>query len=366
LKNFKDNITGLLGSGVRDGVYPGAVLLVAKRGETILLKEVGNRSIIPTILPMKQDTIFDLASLTKPLATTLAIMRLVDEGRAGLDQTLSEIIKTAALGDKKDLTLRSILSHCAGFRDCAPFYQDLTGVSLDKRKTVLREMIINEPLLYAQGAGCLYSDLGFMILEWVVEELSGESLRAFVHRGFYHPLGLKRTFLGHADTPFDRTEFAATEDCPWRKRVLFGEVHDENAWASGGYSGHAGLFGTAGEVSVIVNMLKGHYLGSRSDFFSQGVVREFFKRQEGVKGATRALGWDTPSLENSSAGRFISRNSVGHLGFSGTSLWMDLDRDSFVLFLSNRVHPSRNNVKIKAFRPVLHDMIFNEDGGDSI
>jgi serine-type D-Ala-D-Ala carboxypeptidase len=361
---FDHNITELLEKGLREEVYPGAVLLVAKKGRIFFLKEAGNLSIIPSILPMKRDTIFDLASLTKPLATTMAVMRLVDEKKISLDQTLSDIFKAYPLRDKKDLTIRSILNHCAGFKDWLPFYSDLVKWDPILRKKILRDMIIEAPLEYIQGARCLYSDLGFMTLEWVVESVSGETLRDFVHNNFYIPMGLKRTFISHSDVPIDKAVFAATEDCPWRNRILQGEVHDENAHSAGGYSGHAGLFGTAEELFIIADTLREHYLGMRQDYFSQGITKEFFKRQDIVKGSTWALGWDTPSSENSSAGQIISRNSVGHLGFSGTSIWMDLERDILVIFLSNRIHPSRSNIKIRAFRPVLHDLIIKEISED--
>jgi CubicO group peptidase (beta-lactamase class C family) len=359
-KNFQHKLTDLLEKGVMEGVYPGAVLLVAQNGQISFLKEVGNLSIIPLILPMKRNTIFDLASLTKPLATTVAVMRLVNDNRINLDQPLSDLIDTNSLRDKKVLTLRAILSHCAGFKDWVPFYPDLMKYRADIRKKVLRKKIIELPLQYAQGSETLYSDLGFMILEWVVEAVSHETLRDFVHKKFYGPMGLKRTFLSTGDLTFNMDEYAATEDCSWRNRIIQGEVHDENAYAAGGYSGHAGLFGTAKEIFVIADILRKHYTGETRDYFSPDVVREFFKRQEMVRGSTWALGWDTPSSENSSAGKYISPHSVGHLGFSGTSLWMDLDRNILVIFLSNRIHPIRNNLKIKAFRPVLHDLIFTE------
>jgi CubicO group peptidase (beta-lactamase class C family) len=139
-------------------------------------------------------------------------------------------------------------------------------------------------------------------------------------------------------------------------------VHDDNAFAAGGYSGHAGLFGTAEEVYRIVNMLREHYMGIRHDLLQPETVREFFSRQEFVGGCTFALGWDTPSALNSSAGRLFSSGSVGHLGFTGTSVWMDLEKDVTVVFLTNRVHPKRDNEKIKAFRPWIHDLIMEELG----
>jgi CubicO group peptidase (beta-lactamase class C family) len=222
-----------------------------------------------------------------------------------------------------------------------------------------------------------------MLLEWVIEERAGETLPEFVEEHFYGPLGLKRTMFAPIDgkknpprPPFTKgrkvedskggrvgaKEVAATENCPWRKRVLQGEVHDDNAWTLGGYSGHAGLFSTAEDIYLIANMLRGHYLGERKDFFKPATVREFFRRQDIVKGSDWALGWDTRALEGSSAGRSFSRDSVGHTGFTGTSIWIDLQKDVIAVLLSNRVHPKRDNDKIKQFRPVFHDAVMEALG----
>jgi CubicO group peptidase (beta-lactamase class C family) len=240
------------------------------------------------------------------------------------------------------------------------------GYESEERKRILREQILKDPLAYSPGKEYLYSDLGFMILEWIIEESAGMTMRKFVEQNFYQPLSLESTFLSTASLPlpFKREIFAATEDCPWRRRVIQGEVGDENAWALGGYSGHAGLFGPAEEVYVIVKLLREHYLGKRDDYLKPETVRTFFTRQDMVKGSDWCLGWDSPSEENSSAGRYFSRNSVGHTGFTGTSVWMDLDRDVFVILLTNRVHPTRDNEKIKTFRPKLHDLIMEELGLD--
>jgi CubicO group peptidase (beta-lactamase class C family) len=367
-------IENFLEKGVREAVCPGGVLLVAQRGKVVVFEAAGNLSLIPEPVPMKKDTIFDLASLTKPLATTLAIMKLVEAGKIGLDQRLSELIKESPLREKKDLTPRLILNHSAGFADWKPYYLDLVQCPLEERKRVLRERVIEEPLAYAPGEQCLYSDLGFMILEWLIEERAGESLPEYVQQNFYGPLGLERTFFSPSPlSPPTRggeishhgsevkgggvKEFAATEDCPWRKRVIQGEVHDDNAHAVGGYSGHAGLFGTAEEVYKIVSLLMEHYQGHRDDYFKIKTVKEFFKRQDIVDGCTWALGWDTPSPQDSSSGKYFSPNSVGHLGFTGTSIWIDLEQDVIVILLTNRIHPTRDNEKIKAFRPQLHDII---------
>lgn len=362
-------IREMLDAGVREGVFPGAVLLVAYRGEVVFFSNVGYRVLITEQEPMTLDTIFDLASLTKVLATTPAMMKLVDEGKVGLDQTLSELIP-ALLGSKKDLTSLLLLCHSAGLPDWMPFYQKLVEHPLEDRKKIVRQWIIEEPFVYPPGNGFIYSDLGFMLLEWVIEERAGEGLAGYLHRHFYGPLGLKRTFFSGNPhrSPFKKEGnemkegFAATEDCPWRKRVIRGEVHDENAYALGGYSGHAGLFGTAEEVYNIVNLVREHYLGLRDDYLRPGTVRKFLRNQDLVKGSTRTLGWDTPSEEGSSAGRYFSKNSVGHTGFTGTSVWMDLDKDVIVVLLTNRVHPTRKNEKIKAFRPRIHEAIMGELG----
>jgi len=361
-RDHDNRIKALLEKGVAEGVYPGAVLLIAREGQVIYLQEVGHLSVIPEHVPMRKDTIFDVASLTKPLATSLALMKLVDNGEIKLDQPLSELLTASSLMDKKDLTARLILSHSAGFVDWKPLYIDLVKYEPDERKSILREQLVKEPFEYEPGKGCVYSDPGFMFLEWVIENISGMAMHQFLDQNFYKPLMLERTFLGaeNFSMGFKQEVFAATEDCPWRKRVIHGEVHDENAFALGGYSGHAGLFGDANEVFVLVNMLREHYRGERDDFVKPETVRKFFKRQDIFENSTWALGWDTPSLRDSSSGRCFSPNSVGHLGFTGTSIWMDLDRDIFVIFLTNRVHPTRNNLKIRAFRPRLHDLIMEE------
>jgi CubicO group peptidase (beta-lactamase class C family) len=259
-----------------------------------------------------------------------------------------------------------LLSHSAGFTDWKPFYLDLMRYESEQRKRILREQILGEPLVYSPAQAYLYSDLGFMLLEWIIEQATGMTMGQFVAQSFYQPLSLERTFLSEdaLKLPFKQEIFAATEDCPWRKKVIQGEVDDENAWALGGYSGHAGLFGPAEEVYVVVNLLREHYLGKRNDYLKPDTVRTFFTRQDIVKGSDWCLGWDSRSKENSSAGRHFSRNSVGHTGFTGTSVWMDLDKDVVVILLTNRVHPTRENEKIKTFRPALHDLIMEELGLD--
>ena len=185
----------LLQSAMDDEVFPGAVALVAQQGRIVFIEHVGYSSLVPERAPMKRETIFDLASLTKVMATIPAIMKLLDEGRVALDDPLSKLILSADLGGKRDLTPRLLLTHSAGLIDWKPFYEKLRDHPLKERKRLLREMIIAEPFAYEPGKGSFYSDLGFMLLEWVIEEKTGENLPEFVQKNFYGPLGLKRTFF---------------------------------------------------------------------------------------------------------------------------------------------------------------------------
>lgn len=356
-------VRNLLKKGADEGVYPGAVLLVSRKNEIVFFEQAGNRVLLPEPLPMEKETPFDLASLTKPLATTLSIMKLFDQGSVHLNQTLGDLLQIPVPADKGTITLGHLLAHCAGCQDWAPFYLEPLDEKPKRRKSLLRTKLLNMPLKYTPGRRSVYSDLGFMFLEWVIEKVTGNSLPRFLDQHFLLPLSLEKAlFFGKNDPPPNKGEFAATENCPWRKRILQGEVHDENACALGGYSGHAGIFGTAAGVYGLANLLRAHFYGLRDDYLQPKTVRTFFEKQTLAPGSTWAFGWDTPSPVGSSAGRYFSPNSVGHLGFTGTSLWMDLHYDITVIFLTNRIHPSRQNTAIRAFRPKLHNLIMEELG----
>ena len=359
-----NKITVFLKTGLKQKVYPGAVLLVAQGEDIVFFHNVGNRAVKPKPLPMEKETIFDLASLTKPLATTLAIMKRVDEGLLDLDKPISYLIQPFPWKYKADLTSRLLLNHSAGLPDWKPFYLEMIKYPLEERKSVLRRFIMEEPLHNEPKKVSLYSDLGFMLLEWIIEITADQDLSSLLDASFYHPLGLKTFYLDHvtSDRVHEKESYAATEYCPWRKEIVQGHVHDENAYALGGYSGHAGLFGTALDVFTLTTALVKIYHGTRSDLVSSETVRTFFSRQGIVPESTYALGWDTPSQKNSGSGNYFSSNSVGHTGFTGTSVWIDLEKNITVIFLTNRIHPSRSNEKIKDFRPKLHDLVMQELG----
>ena len=220
-----------------------------------------------------------------------------------------------------------------------------------------------ERLLAPPGEKHLYSDLGFILLGEVVERLSGMPLDRFCEDEIFAPMGLDSTFFvdlsrsAPEPRPGAARAIAATEDCPWRGRILCGEVHDDNAHAMGGVAGHAGLFSSAPDIHRFIRFLGRCLDGAEPDFLPAAVVREFLEAERPLPGQTHVLGWDTPSPAGSSSGRHFSARTVGHLGFTGTSIWWDLEKDVHVVFLTNRVHPSRDNPGIREFRPLVHDAV---------
>ncbi len=355
LESTMQSINSLMLQAVAEGVFPGAVLLVSRNGTPVFHRAYGVADLFSG-RAMSVDTIFDLASLTKPLATTLAVMHLVGQNRLDLQQSLGRLLPAFKDGPKAAITITHLLGHNAGLAAYRPFYQQLQQLPSAERKPALRALLVREPLEGPVGGKAVYSDLGFMILDWVVEHVSGRRLDEYVGDNIYRPCGLNHLFFVDLDAPLKtRQDFAATEQCPWRGQLLIGRVHDENAYVLGGIQGHAGLFGTAGDVHRLLVELQAAYHGRPlTGCFETDLVRRFFRR---LPDADRTLGFDMPAVENSSSGRFFSESSVGHLGFTGTSFWMDLDRAVIVVLLTNRIHPSRANEAIRKFRPRLHDAV---------
>ncbi|HID29957.1 MAG TPA: class A beta-lactamase-related serine hydrolase [Desulfobacterales bacterium] len=349
----------LMQRGVADGVFPGGVLLVAKKDRVVFLEAFGHARLTPE-RPMTIDTVFDLASLTKPLATTLVLMLLVQQGKLSPDQTLGMAIPDFSGTNKEYITIRQLLSHTSGLPDYRPYYTNLVELSPSERKGSLRALLLAEELIQQPGQASLYSDVGFMILQWIVEVTAQKSLDSLVEESICQPLGLKDLFFVTLNLGAEKDDrpYAATEDCPWRGKILDGVVHDENAYALGGVGGHAGLFGTAQDVYRVLKDLFDVYAGKPNrGLFRRDVLQTFLKRQSDV--GSWALGFDTPTRPDSSSGRYFSDQSVGHLGFSGTSFWVDLLKGVIVILLTNRIHPKRENVKIRAFRPLLHDTVMD-------
>ena len=356
---------------VAQGVFPGAVVLVGREDEIVYEQAFGARSLVPIKCPMQAGTIFDLASLTKPLATTVAMMLLVSRQKVRLDDRVTHLFPTFGVLGKHAVTFRHLLNHSSGLPDWKPYYQDVLQCELrgqtnfvasQAAKRHVFAQIHREPPLSPAGQQSVYSDLGFMVLGEIVETVSGTTLDRFCQERIFNPLGLSSTSFN--DLTRLRTRriqpveemIAPTEDCPWRKKVLCGEVHDDNAYAVGGVAGHAGLFSSARDIHQLLARLNGCLRGKDS-FLPQALIQEFLSKDETVKNSTRALGWDTPSENESASGQWFSSHSVGHLGFTGTSVWWDLEKNCHIVLLSNRVHPTRKNEKIRKFRPHIHDLI---------
>lgn len=338
--------------GVKGSVFPGAVLLVS-RGDDLLFHQAFGLADLATGEEISNNTLFDLASLTKPLATTMAVLNLVQGGKLCLDQTIGDLLPGLQKTDKSGITVDSLLRHCSGLPAHRPYYLDLVGYPREERRDRLRRLIIDEPLVYKPGTTELYSDLGFILLAWVIETISKTRLDLYVRDQIYLPLGIGTLCFRQSGDPLERG-VAATENCPWRGRVMRGEVHDDNAWAVGGIEGHAGLFGTALDVWKLLKELLHGLLFLKTRLINGVLVRQFAIRKPGLE---RVAGFDTPSCKNSSSGHLFSASSLGHLGFTGTSFWMDPEKSIIVVLLTNRIHPLRNNEKIRKFRPMIHDLV---------
>ena len=349
-----ESVDRLMKQAVTEGIFPGAVLLVSSESTVVFLKAYGLAHIYEKV-PVTVETIFDLASLTKPLATTLAVMHLVQNRQITVDDSLGKLMPDFQAGDKAEIKLKHLLYHTSGLPDYRPYYIKLSKIPMHSRRAALRQFLIEEPLVQPCGEKALYSDLGFMILAWMVEHVAGRRLDHFVADEIYRPMRLRQLFFNAHNASGRKGPFAATEKCPWRREILVGQVHDENAFAVGGVEGHAGLFGTAGDVnSLLVELLRTYRGQTTGGVINQDVLHQFFKR---LPQSDKAMGFDMPLFKGASCGRGFSLNSIGHLGFTGTSFWMDLESATIVVLLTNRVHPSRENERIKAFRPRLHDAV---------
>jgi CubicO group peptidase (beta-lactamase class C family) len=330
--------------GIKAGGFPGAAVVVGRRGASVWHKGFGHldwAKSSPAVSP--SETIYDLASLTKVVGTTTAVMILYDEGLIGLDDPVSKYLPEFSGGLKDSVTIRLLLEHRSGLPPDRPLWR-LASSPADARRIVL-----SASLDYRPGTRYVYSDLGAMTLAFIVEKVSGQPLDGFLHDRVYAPLGMSHTFFRPADSLKD--EVAPTEVTPPRGYPLQGEVHDENAYALGGVAGHAGLFSTAQDLAVFAQMMLngGEYDGVR--IVADSTIRLFTTRAAG----NRALGWAMADGQWGS-GQFLSNQAYGHVGYTGTSLWIDPTRDMFVILLTNRVHAARARRPEKVIADVRADL----------
>jgi CubicO group peptidase (beta-lactamase class C family) len=337
----------ILKNHVAQKTMPGAVALVLCRAGIVACWAVGKHTYDGDASPVLRDAVFDLASVTKTVVTTTLCAKFVDAGRLNLDTPVHTYVPAFRF---ETVTARHLLAHCGGLPAHVHLY----------KKHVGREAILNAvcglELAYAPGSDTSYSDMGFLLLGMVLEAIGGERLDALAQKFVFDPLnmidacycpgvGLKPRIL------------PTEKKTNLRNGLVWGEVHDENAAAMGGVASHAGVFATADDVARLLQMwLCGGVLDGKR-MLSEGVVMAFTQRAHLAPNSTWALGWDTVSAGGSSTGRSFSERSFGSLGFTGTSIWADPERDLGVVLLTNRVHPTRDNWKIKDLRPEFHNAV---------
>ncbi len=349
------SVATLLEAAIAQRAFPGAVFGVLHRGLVLALHAVGRFTFADDSPAVTTETPYDLASVSKVVATTAMTMLLWQRGSLTLDTLLGDVLPgfvigaDDSIGKRRLVTLRTLLTHSSGLPAYAPFFE--TCATSDE---VLRAAL-SMPLAAQPGTVAAYSDLGFILLGKALEVLAGESLDRFCEREIFAPLGMLATRYG----PLDPARVPPTEEnTAFRKRVVAGEVHDENCFVMGGVCGHAGLFAPAMDVLRFADaMLQPLRTNEANTLLSAETVRLFTRRADLPPGSSRALGWDTPSGAPSSSGRYFSASSFGHLGYTGTSLWIDPVEDVAVVLLTNRTFPTRENRKIQEVRPAFHDAV---------
>jgi beta-glucosidase-like glycosyl hydrolase/CubicO group peptidase (beta-lactamase class C family) len=346
----------VLEQAVADHAFPGGVLAVGYQNE-LVVHEFGRQTYDAKSPAVNVDTMYDAASLTKPVVTATLVAMQVEAGRIGLDLPVARFLPEWNDGPnpdwRKTVTVRNLLTHSSGL----PAHEDYFLKLHSKREFIAA--ICREPLEYAPGTKTVYSDLGFILLGEILERATGKTLDQLAHEQIFAPLDMTSTMFQPPKNLLSR--IAPTEnDTTYRKRPLQGEVHDENAFAMGGVAGHAGLFTTAGDLAAFCQMLLNGGIYGHHRLLTRATISQFTAAQSPADNA-RTLGWMTPT-PNSSSGRYFSPHTFGHLGFTGTSIWIDPDRRLFVVLLTNRVYPTRESDRIAAVRPAVHDAVIESLG----
>jgi CubicO group peptidase (beta-lactamase class C family) len=357
-------VDSILAAAIADSASSGAAIAIGRHGRLVWLRGYGELA-YGSGRPVTATSIYDLASVSKVVGTTSAAMMLVADGRLDLDQRVGTYLPWWTRGDprKTEVTVRQLLLHRAGLAAFRQWFFGLQG------EEAYKSAAADEPLVSEPGASTTYSDIGAMTLGWVIEEVAQQSLDEFLEERLFEPLGMRDTRFLPPSTLLSR--IAATElDTLWRRELVWGRVHDENADAMGGVAGHAGVFGTALDLSVFARMMLNDGVapacmppGDDGEpcpvgraralrIFDGDVLQAFVRRYDDT--SSRALGWDTPA-GISSAGDYFTTYAFGHTGFTGTSIWIDPALDLWVVLLTNRVHPTRENQKIVALRRAVHD-----------
>jgi CubicO group peptidase (beta-lactamase class C family) len=354
----------VLETAIAERAFPGAAFSVLAEGQILALDGVGGFTYDPPTEAVSPSTVFDLASITKVIATTSMAMLLYQKGKLRLDQPVVHILPTFAQGEpiggaRHQVTLRMLLAHASGLPGYVRLFTGPGG------REELLDACLRLPLEAPPGSRAEYSDPGFILLGQALEAIAGETMESFCSREVFTPLGMTSTcFRPPADW---RSAIPPTEeDATFRHRIIQGEVQDENCFVLGGVGGHAGLFSNTLDPLLYAACLLGKHgspgcTSQGHQLFTTEAIQLFTTRAELPPGSSRALGWDTPS-QPSSSGNFFSRHSAGHLGYSGTSLWIDFERKIAVVLLTNRTWPRRESQSIRSVRPAFHDAVIESLG----
>lgn len=345
---MKEQVSQFLEKEISLNHIPGAVVQVMHRGEVVLREAVGFRSVYPEKkAPMKCDTVFDLASLTKVVATLPAILKLMDEGEIRLDDPVSYFIPNFSRNGKEEVKLRHLLTHTSGLPAHRQFYKERLN-----KDEILNE-INSEKLVALTGLEVIYSDLGFILLYHIIEKVTEQPFGIFLQDYFYTPLGMTETSFCPA---FYKERYAATEYSERLNDYKFGLVHDDNAESMGGISGHAGLFSTIDDLTHFAQMIENDGIYNGEQFLSAAALKLARSNFTEFSAEHRGLGWMRKSPMLASCGDYFSTESYGHTGFTGTSMWFDPTVGLNVILLTNRVHYGRQPHIIR-LRPRLHNII---------
>lgn len=338
-------IDSIINAAIADHAAPAMAVAIGRYDRLIYLHSYGRLTYSDTAPAVDVHTRFDMASLTKVVATTTAAMMLEEQGKLDINRTVASYLPGFDAPDKKDITVRMLITHRGGLEAFAPLWKTLKG-----REEYLKA-INSRPLAYTPGAKSVYSDWDYVLMGLIVERITGEPLDTYTERTIFAPIGMMET--GFRPDTVDKRHIAPTEIDSLRG-LVWGSVHDENAAAIGGVAGHAGLFSTAHDMAIFARMLlNGGSVGSVR-LLTPTTIARWTAPQDA--GSSRALGWDTPAL-HSSAGHYFSPRSYGHTGFTGTSIWTDPERGVWVVLLTNRVYPTRANEKHLALRRAVSDAV---------
>ncbi|MBC5637638.1 beta-lactamase family protein [Ornithinibacillus sp. BX22] len=326
---------------------PGAVIHVSNKGKVIMQEAVGNRVVYPEKAPMQLDTLFDLASLTKVVATLPVILKLMDDGEIRLDDRVSFFLPDFASEGKEHITLRHLLTHTSGLPAHVEYFKEKLG------KEQVIERIYQQPLVYPTGEKVVYSDLGLIMLYQVIEKVTGELFETFVGREIFAPLEMDETGFNPC---FSEERYAVTEYNETLKAYKSGIVHDDNTEYMGGISGHAGLFAPVGDLVKFAQMIENNGVFNGKQLLSEAAIQLSRKNYTAFDEEYRGLGWMLKGPTYAPCGDYFSDASFGHTGFTGTSIWFDPAVDLSVILLTNRVHFGRKPAILR-LRPRLHNII---------